>query len=79
MLLAIAVGFAILVGLINIGISISEKAKVDKKYQAAVELANTGMYEQAIEAFKDLGDYKQSKEYIDECEKEIINIEYIEQ
>ena len=75
-LLAIAVGFAILVGLINIGISISEKAKVDKKYQAAVELANTGMYEQAIEAFKDLGDYKQSKEYIDECEKEIINIEY---
>ena len=42
-----------------------ERAKLKKAYSAAVELKEAGSFDEAIEAFGELGDYKDSKEQID--------------
>ncbi len=75
-MLSIVLGFVLLVLIINLGISLMGNAKTDNQYHAAVAMINEGKYEEAIDAFNKLGDYKDSKEYIKECETAIKDINY---
>ena len=46
------------------------------KYNAAVELYKTGKFDEAIEAFKALNGYRDSKEQIEKCETGILDAKY---
>lgn len=46
------------------------------KYEAAKQLYDSASYEEARQAFFDLGDYENSKEYVDNCDHQIMLQKY---
>lgn len=49
-----------------------EQDKKEKPYNEAVNLYNNGNYEQALQLFQELGDYRDSSDKIQECEKALL-------
>ena len=47
----------------------------EQKYQQAITYYNNGQYEQALEIFGNLGDYKQSSDYVLACEEKLFYVQ----
>ena len=69
----------LIVGISFFSADIIEKNKLEKEYNSAVMLAESGKYEEAIAAFELLGDYNDSKEQIVNCEYLIAESKYQEE
>lgn len=52
----------------------SSEVTIEQKYQEAIILYNNAMYEQALNSFTNLGDYKLSLDYVAQCEDKLFYI-----
>ena len=53
----------------------TEISSTEQKYQQAITLYNSGEYEQALAKFNELGNYKQSVNYVTKCEDKLFYVQ----
>ncbi len=58
---------AILVLVVGVAVVTLRRSQPEKQYQEALALADAGSYEEAIEAFEEIGDYKDVADRIKDC------------
>ncbi len=73
-----AIAAAVLAAVIAIFVLVPQVVVSGRQYKAAEELLNNGQYEEALYAFENLGDYKDSEDKVAECESLIYDELYDE-